>query len=226
MDDGRNTEAEREASRLWRAWRTAHEMVADRGYVIAESEYKLTLDEFRQRFGDPTGYVDRKQLAFSAGPSDDMKRKHYNPRKPNETIGNIWIEFNGDQNIGVKQLRNFGHTLNENQFSSGIFITAVPVTGAAQKIIPSLHPLIMEIFMEQDLLVNITHHELVPKHVLLSAEEKAALLQRYRLKESQLPRIQQGDPVARYLGLRRGQVVKIIRKSETAGRYASYRWVI
>lgn len=30
MDDGRNTEAEREASRLWRAWRTAHEMVADR----------------------------------------------------------------------------------------------------------------------------------------------------------------------------------------------------
>lgn len=156
-----------------------------------------------------------------------MKQKHFNPRKPKESeVGNIWVEFNGDQNIGVKQLRNFGHTLNEHNFSSGIFITAVPVTGAAQKIIPSLHPLIMEIFMEQDLLVNITQHELVPKHVLLSAEEKAALLARYRLKESQLPRIQQGDPVARYLGLKRGQVVKIIRKSETAGRYASYRWVI
>lgn len=155
-----------------------------------------------------------------------MKNKLYNPKKPSETLGNCWVEFNGDSNIGVAHIRKFGHYLNNNNFAVGIYITAVPVTGSAMKIIPSLLPLVMETFMEQDLLVNITHHELVPKHVLLSAEEKAALLQRYRLKESQLPRIQQGDPVARYLGLRRGQVVKIIRKSETAGRYASYRWVI
>ena len=172
-------------------------------------------------------------MTTSFKPTNDMLRKYTplpttsNPN-PVPQIGTIWIEFSTETaGIGVKPMRLFVHHITDHKFYTGILVTQAPVTPTALKLIPSVsHEATIETFQEQDLLVNITHHELVPKHIPLSAEEKKKLLERYRLKESQLPRIQTADPVAKYLGLRRGQVVKIIRKSETAGRYASYRWAI
>lgn len=183
----------------------------------------MSLEDFKSAFSRDGTSIDRNMLAFSAKPSLAMLEKHAG-RVP--APGLLRVEFNGDAGVGIKQLRAFATFVTENNFATGIFISQANVTPSAFKIIPVVLPVVIEVFHEQDLLVNITRHELVPRHVLLSDKEKKALLERYRVKETQLPRIHVTDPVAKYLGLKRGQVVKIIRNSVTAGRYASYRWAI
>lgn len=101
----------------------------------------------------------------------------------------------------------------------GILIWSEKMSPAAKKTMIEMgSEYILEDFAEADLLVNITKHFLVPKHAIMSAEDKSALIKRYRLKDTQLPRILITDPVARYYGMRRGQVMRIERTSETAGR--------
>lgn len=58
---------EREGVRLWRAWRTAHEMVQDRGYQLSEEEVKITLDEFKAKFGDGDGNVSYAPITCQPG---------------------------------------------------------------------------------------------------------------------------------------------------------------
>ncbi|KAI9893951.1 MAG: DNA-directed RNA polymerases II 24 kDa polypeptide (RNA polymerase II subunit 5) [Vezdaea aestivalis] len=232
-DESGSGVSDKVVSRLWRAWRTVNQMVKDRGYELSDEEVNISLAAFKQQFSDGHGGVERSKLRFSANPSDALIQKHTeeptasNPDpKPPSHIGTLWVEFNSRDAFGVKEMKAFAHHINEHNYTTGIIVTANTITSIALKIIPTLLPSVIETFLEQELLVNISHHELVPTHLVLSKAEKQALLMRYRLRETQLPRIQQDDPMARYLGLKRGQVVKIIRKSETAGRYASYRWVI
>jgi DNA-directed RNA polymerase I, II, and III subunit RPABC1 len=114
--------------------------------------------------------------------------------------------------------------MREENVANAILVLRVDITPFAKQAVQEMSDSFrIEHFKEAELLVDITEHTLVPDHQVLTPNEKQELLKRYRLKETQLPRIQLNDPVARYYGLRRGQVVKITRPSETAGRYVTYR---
>jgi DNA-directed RNA polymerase I, II, and III subunit RPABC1 len=143
---------------------------------------------------------------------------------PDEHLIVFFPEDSAGKRIGVKPIRELAEKMEEKQISRGIIVVQQPLTAFAKSAVAEASPkLEIEVFMESELIVNITQHELVPKHVPLKPEEKKLLLDRYRVRENQLPRILISDPVARYFGMKKGQVVKIIRPSETAGRYVTYR---
>lgn len=73
---------------------------------------------------------------------------------------------------------------------------------------------------------TILDHELVPKHILLTKEERKQLLEQLKIKPEQLPWIRASDPVAKLIGAKPGDIVKIIRKSPTAGETIAYRFVV
>ncbi|WXG45665.1 MAG: DNA-directed RNA polymerase subunit H [Candidatus Atabeyarchaeum deiterrae] len=73
---------------------------------------------------------------------------------------------------------------------------------------------------------KLIEHEIVPKHILLTEEEKKELLEKYNIQPEWLPLIKIDDPVMIAINAKKGDIVKIMRKSETAGEYAVfYRYI-
>jgi DNA-directed RNA polymerase subunit H len=60
----------------------------------------------------------------------------------------------------------------------------------------------------------------------MSEEEVTGLLKRYNISNDQLPKMYHDDPAAKTIEAKPGDVIQIIRTSQTAGRAESYRLVV
>jgi DNA-directed RNA polymerase subunit H (RpoH/RPB5) len=83
----------------------------------------------------------------------------------------------------------------------------------------------VEVFLRKSMTFNITHHEFVPQHIILTPEEEKEVLDKYYTTKGKLPKMSKNDPVAKYYGMKSEQVCKIIRKSPEVGTYIYYRLV-
>ncbi len=73
---------------------------------------------------------------------------------------------------------------------------------------------------------DLTEHHLVPKHIILTEEQKKAVLEKYNVTQEQLPKILKKDPMIKQMGAKVGDVVKIVRDSPTAEESVYYRLVV
>jgi DNA-directed RNA polymerase subunit H (RpoH/RPB5) len=83
---------------------------------------------------------------------------------------------------------------------------------------------ILQYFHIKNLLFNPTKHQLVPKHTKLTQEEVTELMEKYLIKgKIQMPYILHNDVIAKWLGLKQGDVIKIERYNENSGLSYYYR---
>lgn len=200
---------EKEASKMFRVRKTCFKMLSKRGYIVDDASLNMTTDQFKQKFGDSPS---RENLTILVEKADDPTDQ-------------LFVFFPEDEKVGVKPIKTYCQRMKDENVVRAIIVVRVNLTPFAKTAVKemALRGYRVEYFRDAELLVDITEHKLVPEHVVLTDQQKLELLERYRLKPSQLPRIQITDPIARYFGLRHHQVVKIIRPSETAGRYITYR---
>ncbi len=74
--------------------------------------------------------------------------------------------------------------------------------------------------------VLVPEHVYVPKHEIINKKEAEDVLKQFNCKPTELPLIFVTDPAIMGLGVKPGDMIKITRKSATAGQSNYYRYVV
>ncbi|KAK8795695.1 hypothetical protein WA158_000351 [Blastocystis sp. Blastoise] len=166
-------------------------MIQKRGYVVNHAVESETLDSFIETFGAEPDY---EKLQVDGIRVDDLSDK-------------ISIFFVNDPHVGITNLKPIVDKMQENSIHTGIIIIKNKISSFARQAIVRFEPLFhLELFMETELLVDITAHFMVPEHIAISEYEKKELLKKLAIHEEQLPLLKLDDPISKYYGFKRGQV--------------------
>lgn len=138
-------------------------------------------------------------------------------------IGEYFLHFSSKSRISEKdilmsilpQMESVGAT-------RCIVVVDIPPSDAIKNVIRKYADK-LQLFHSKQLIFDITTHRKIPPHRILSNEEKTAFLEKWRIHPSKMPAIDSQDPMAKWIGARPGDIVEILRKSETAGSTPYWR---
>tara|TARA_Y100000768_G_scaffold387395_1_gene378530 strand:+ start:10679 stop:11266 length:588 start_codon:yes stop_codon:yes gene_type:complete len=106
-----------------------------------------------------------------------------------------------------------------------------PSVKEAIRLLSEKYGVFIQIFPIRNLMYNCTKHKSVPQHIRITKTEYEVYLQDFldslHIESLEnLPKIFDTDPVAMFIGLRPGEMCKIIRPSMSAGEHIVYRYCV
>jgi DNA-directed RNA polymerase I, II, and III subunit RPABC1 len=201
-----------EVSNLFKCYRTVLELLMDRNYIISEDLQGMSFETFHIMYNNKD--IDIFVNNGLEGDDED----------------NMYVKFFTDNNsFKKKNLLDLCEKVQGITSSTVrliiIFMTNKLPTNATKKDLNNNIFRSIELFPMKDLLLNITHNVLVPRHRLIDVETIERVLDKYNCTIDQLPKLKLHDPVARYYGFKIGDVCEITRNSPITGYSLSYRLV-
>lgn len=128
-----------------------------------------------------------------------------------------------DETVGIPVVNKMAKAMKEIGVEKGILVASGRYTNAAKQGAKNNN---IELLPKSFPVFDIFEHVLVPKHEILTPEEREKVLNQYRIKPYQLPQIKASDPAVKAIGAKPGDIIRIIRKSPTAGEHIAYRYVV
>jgi len=129
----------------------------------------------------------------------------------------------GKKTIGIAYIRELRDKVDEEEVTGGLVVGDGKYTYSARSSAPEMR---IELIPPTLPTFDIFEHDLVPLHEVVSQEERKELSKKYHAEPFQFPWIKSVDPISIILGAKPGDVVRITQKSETAGKYETYRYVV
>jgi DNA-directed RNA polymerase I, II, and III subunit RPABC1 len=148
------------------------------------------------------------------------------------TFGGILIVFSEKTRLTPAEFKNILAYASENNHSAGTII--ITLSKAPESVIELLrqhisnkeNPLV-QLFYISHLNIDISKHRKVPKHRLLTDDEKTKLTKTYNILHfKQLPKLDSQDAMARWIGARPGDVVEITGLCVSSADNTRYRYCI
>jgi DNA-directed RNA polymerases I, II, and III subunit RPABC1 len=110
--------------------------------------------------------------------------------------------------LGVSSIHSFIEEFTQNKCQEGIIISPFEPTKDAIEELKGMTQKLIQFFLEIELNYDIMSHFLNQKFEVLSPEQATEFFKINHLKPSQMPIIKNYDPVAKYLGVTSGMVLK------------------
>jgi DNA-directed RNA polymerase I, II, and III subunit RPABC1 len=129
----------------------------------------------------------------------------------------------GKSTIGISYIRDLRDKVDAEEVTGGIIVGDGKYTYSARSSAPEMS---IELIPPSIPIFDIFEHSLVPVHEIVSPEERKQLSERFHAEPYQFPWIKSVDPISIILGAKAGDVLRITQKSETAGKYETYRYVV